>query len=128
VSTSLGRSAASLAVSSAVIFVLGLFSGWGAAEWVSFLVGLWAGFFLAWGAFRLFGWGQGVARTIYVWGVVGVVLVLVVLFVLGTMMFGVIPATPAVTITFWTACGLVLGFVTGTGGTARQATRSSNRS
>lgn len=48
------------------------------------------------------------------------VLVLVVLFVVGTMMFGVIPATPAVTITFWAACGLVLGAVSTAGGIGRQ--------
>jgi hypothetical protein len=127
-STSMGRSALGLAVSSAVIFVLGLTSGWEAAEWVSFLAGLWVGFFLAWGAFWLFGWGRWAARAIYLWGIVGVVLLLVALYVAGSMIFGVLPNTPAVTISFWTTCGLVLGIVTSAGGIERQAARSSNAS
>jgi hypothetical protein len=60
-------------------------------------------------ALWLGGWA---ARAIHLWGIIGVVLVLVVLFVVSSMIFGVLRATPAVTITFWTACGLVLGAVT----------------
>jgi hypothetical protein len=118
--TSVVRSVFSLAVSSATIIILGLVSGWRAAEWLSLVAGLWAGLFLAWGAFRLFGWGRWAARSIYVVGIVGVVLVLVVLFVAGTMMFGAISATLAVTITFWAACGLVLGAVTIAGEMSRR--------
>lgn len=44
----MGRSAISLAVSSVAI-IIGLVSGWGAAEWLSLLAGLWVGLFLAWG-------------------------------------------------------------------------------
>ena len=47
-------------------------------------------------------------------------LVLVALFVVGVMDFGVIPATPAVTVTFWTVCGLVLGAVILAGGIGRR--------
>jgi hypothetical protein len=46
--------------------------------------------------------------------------VLVALFVVGVMDFGVIPATPAVTVTFWTAWGLVLGAVLLAGGIGRR--------
>jgi hypothetical protein len=106
------RSALSLAVSSAGIIILGLVSNWEPAAWVSLVVGLWVGLFLGWGAFWLFGWGGWAARAIHLWGIIGVVLVLVVLFVVSSMIFGVLPAAPAVTITFWTACGLVLGAVT----------------
>ena len=45
----MGQSALSLAVSSAVIVVLGLLSAPGRAELLSLVVGLWVGFFLAWG-------------------------------------------------------------------------------
>jgi hypothetical protein len=108
--TSVRRSALGFAASSAAIIVLGLVSGWRAAEWVSLVAGLWVGLFLAWVAFRYFGWGRGPARAIYVVGIVGVLLVLVGLFVAGNMAFGVVPAaTPAITIIFWGACGLVLG-------------------
>jgi hypothetical protein len=125
--TGMGRSAFSLAASSIVIIILGLVTGWRAIEWLSLLVGLWVGLLLAWGAFRFFGWGSWAARSIYLWGIVGVVLVLVVLFVAGSMLFGMLPNTPAVAITFWTVCGLVLGVVTAAGEIARRAARSGNR-
>jgi hypothetical protein len=125
--TGMGRSAFSLAASSIVIIILGLVTGWRAIEWLSLLVGLWVGLLLAWGAFRSFGWRSWAARSIYLWGIVGVVLVLVVLFVAGSMLFGMLPNTPAVAITFWTVCGLVLGVVTAAGEIARRAARSGNR-
>jgi hypothetical protein len=125
--TGMGRSAFSLAASSIVIIILGLVTGWRAIEWLSLLVGLWVGLLLAWGAFRFFDWGSWAARSIYLWGIVGVVLVLVVLFVAGSMLFGMLPNTPAVAITFWTVCGLVLGVVTAAGEIARRAARSGNR-
>jgi hypothetical protein len=125
--TGMGRSAFSLAASSIVIIILGLVTGWRAIEWLSLLVGLWVGLLLAWGAFRFFGWGRWGARSIYLWGIVGVVLVLVVLFVAGSMLFGMLPNTPAVAITFWAVCGLVLGVVTAAGEIARRAAHSGNR-
>ena len=122
-STGAGWSALSLVVSSVAIVILSLASGWAASEWLFMVFGLWVGFFLAWGAFRLFGWGRSAARSVYQGGIVGLVLLVVVLFVVGTMIFGVVPATPAVTITFWTACGLVLGAVTAAGGIGRRLAR-----
>jgi hypothetical protein len=118
--TGAGWSALSLVVSSVAIVILSLASGWAASEWLFMVLGLWVGFFLAWGAFRRLGWGRSAARSVYQGGIVGLVLLLVVLFVVGTMIFGVVPATPAVTTTFWTACGLVLGAVTAAGGIGRR--------
>ena len=74
---------------------------------------------MAWGAFRFFGWDRAAAKHVYLWGIVGGVLVVVALFDVG-MNFGVMPATPAVTVTFWTACGLVLGAVILAGGIGRR--------
>jgi hypothetical protein len=54
------------------------------------------------------------------WGIISGVLVLVALFVIGVMDFGVIPVTPAVTVAFWTACGLVLGAVLLAGGIGKR--------
>ncbi len=117
----MGRSALNLAVSSITVIVIGLVTGWGVAEWLSLVAGLWVGLFLMWGALRLFDWGRSAARSIYLWGIVGMVLVvLVVLVEVGTMMSGVMPATPAVTITFWTAGGIVLGAVSTAGGMSRR--------
>ena len=72
------------------------------------------------GAFRFFGWDRAAAKHVYLWGIIGGLLVLVALFVVGVMDFGLIPATPAVTVTFWTACGLVMGAVLLTGGIGRR--------
>jgi hypothetical protein len=110
----------SLAKASGFIIVFALATGWAVYEGLSLVVGLWVGFALAWGAFRFFGWDRAVAKYVYLWGIVGGVLVLVALFVVGVMDFGVIPATPAVTIAFWTACGLVLGAVLLAGGIGRR--------
>jgi hypothetical protein len=110
----------SLAKASGFIIVFALATGWAVSEGLSLVVGLWVGFALAWGAFRFFGWDRAVAKYVYLWGIVGGVLVLVALFVVGVMDFGVIPATPAVTIAFWTACGLVLGAVLLAGGIGRR--------
>jgi hypothetical protein len=110
------RLALSLAKGSFFIIVFVLATGWAAYEGLSLVVGLWVGFVLAWGAFRFFGWDRAAAKYVYLWGIVGGVLVLVALFVVGVMVFGLIPATPAVTVTFWTACGLVLGAVLLAGG------------
>ena len=125
--TSVGRSALSSAVSSIVIIILGLLSGWRVAEWLALVVGLWVGLFLAWGAFRLFGWGRAAANLSVLWGIVGGVLVLVVLFVVGSMVFGALPDTPAVGVTFWTACGVVLG-AAGTAGEISRRLRPEDRS
>jgi hypothetical protein len=114
------RLALSLAKGSFFIIVFALATGWAVYEGLSLVVGLWVGFALAWGAFRFFGWDRAVAKYVYLWGIVGGVLVLVALFVVGVMDFGVIPATPAVTIAFWTACGLVLGAVLLAGGIGRR--------
>jgi hypothetical protein len=114
------RSALGLAASSAVIIVLGLVSGWRAAEWLSLVAGLWVGLFLAWVAFRHFGWGSEAARSIYVVGIVGVLLLVMGLFVAGNMAFGVIPDTPAITITFWGGFGLILGAASTAGEIGRQ--------
>jgi hypothetical protein len=105
------RLAFSLAKGSFFIVVFALATGWAVYEGLSLVLGLWVGFVLAWGAFRSFGWDRAAVKYVYLWGIVGGVLVLVALFVVGVMDFGVIPATPAVTVTFWTACGLVLGAV-----------------
>ena len=113
------RLAFSLAMSSFFIIVFALATGWAASEGLSLVVGLWVGFVLAWGAFRFFGWDRADVNSVYLWGIVGGVLVLVALFVVGVMDFGVIPATPAVTVAFWTACGLVLGAVLLAGGIGR---------
>jgi hypothetical protein len=110
------RLALSLAKGSFFIIVFVLATGWAAYEGLSLVVGLWVGFVLAWGAFRFFGWDRAAAKYVYLWGIVGGVLVLVALFVVAVMVFGLIPATPAVTVTFWTACGLVLGAVLLAGG------------
>src|SRR5919107_3857056 len=98
------RVALSLAKASFFIIVLALATGWAVTEGLSLVVGLWAGFVLAWGACRSFGWGRAAPKHAYLWGIVGGVLVLVALFVVGVMDFGVIPASPAVTVAFWTAC------------------------
>ena len=118
-STGVSRSAFSLAKSSFFIIVFVLATGWAAYEGISLVVGLWVGFVLAWGAFRFFGWDRAVAKYVYLWGIVGGVVVLIALFEVGVMV-GVIPATPAVTVTFWTACGLVLGAVLLAGGIGRR--------
>jgi hypothetical protein len=110
------RLAFSLAKGSFFIVVFALATGWAVSEGLSLVVGLWVGFVLAWGAFRLFGWDRAAVKFVYLWGIVGGVLVLVALFVVGVMDFGLIPATPAVTVAFWTACGLILGAVLLAGG------------
>jgi hypothetical protein len=114
------RLAVSLAKASGFIIVFALATGWAVSEGLSLVVGLWVGFVLAWGAFRFFGWDRAAPKHVYLWGIVGGVLVLVALFVVGVMDFGLIPATPAVTVTFWTACGLVLGAVILAGGIGRR--------
>ena len=114
------RLALSLAKGSLFIITLVLATGWAVSEGLSLVVGLWVGFVLAWGAFRFFGWERAAPMYVYLWGIVGGVLVLVALFVVGVMDFGVIPATPAVTVAFWTACGLVLGAVLLAGGIGRR--------
>src|ERR687894_642617 len=102
------------------IVVFALATGWAVSEGLSLVVGLWVGFVLAWGAFRFFGWDRAAPKFVYLWGIVGGVLVLVALFVVGVMDFGLIAATPAVTVAFWTACGLVLGAVLLAGGIGRR--------
>ena len=119
-SSGVSRLAFSLARASFFIIVFALATGWAVSEGLSLVVGLWVGFVLAWGAFRFFGWDRAAAKYVYLWGIVGGVLVLVALFVVGVMVFGLIPATPAVTVTFWTACGLVLGAVLLAGGIGRR--------
>ena len=114
------RLAFSLAKGSFFIIVFALATGWAVSEGLSLVVGLWVGFVLAWGAFRFFGWDGAAVKYVYLWGIVGGVLVLVALFVVGVMDFGVIPATPAVAVTFWTAYGLVLGAVLLAGGIGRR--------
>jgi hypothetical protein len=114
------RLAFSLAKGSVFIVVFALATGWAVSEGLSLVVGLWVGFVLAWGAFRFFGWDRAAPKFVYLWGIVGGVLVLVALFVVGVMDFGVIPATLAVTVVFWTACGLVLGAVFLAGGIGRR--------
>src|ERR671912_2292826 len=114
------RLAFSLAKGSFFIVVFALATGWAVSEGLSLVVGLWVGFVLAWGAFRFFGWDRATVKFVYLWGIVGGVLVLVALFVVGVMDFGVIPATPAVTVAFWTGCGLVLGAVLVAGGIGRR--------
>jgi hypothetical protein len=110
------RLAFSLAMSSFFIIVFALATGWAAIEGLSLVVGLWGGFVLAWGAFHFFGWDRVAPKYVYLWGIVGGVLVLVALFVVGVMDFGLIPATPAVTVIFYAGCGLVLGAVNLAGG------------
>src|SRR5215203_475891 len=119
-STGVSRLVFSLAKGSIFIIIFVLATGWAASEEISLVVGLWVGFVLAWGAFRFFGWDRAAAKYVYLWGIVGGVLVLVALFVVSVMDFGVIPATPAVTVTFWTACGLVLGAMLLAGGIGRR--------
>ena len=114
------RLALSLAKGSLFIITLVLATGWAVSEGLSLVVGLWVGFVLAWGAFRFFGWDRAAVKFVYLWGIVGGLLVLGALFVVGVMDFGVIPATPAVTVTFWTAYGLVLGAVLIAGGIGRR--------
>jgi hypothetical protein len=114
------RLALRLAKGSFFIIVFALATGWAVSEGLSLVVGLWGGFVLAWGAFRIFGWDRAAAKYVYLWAIACGVLVLVVLFVVGVMDFGVIPATPAVTVTFWTVCGLVLGAVLLAGGIGRR--------
>jgi hypothetical protein len=114
------RLAFSLAKGSFFIVVFALATGWAVYEGLSLVLGLWVGFVLAWGAFRFFGWDRAAPKFVYLWGIVGGVLVLVALFVVGVMDFGLIPATPAVTVTFYTACGLVLGAVLLAGGIGRR--------
>ena len=119
-SSGVSRLVLSLAKGSVFIIVFVLATGWAVYEGLSLVVGLWVGFVLAWGAFRFFGWDRAAVKYVYLWGIVGGVLVLVALFVVGVMDFGVIPATPAVTVAFWTACGLVLGTVLLAGGIGRR--------
>jgi hypothetical protein len=114
------RLALSLAKGSFFIIVFALATGWAVYEGLSLVAGLWVGFVLAWGAFRFFGWERAAPMYVYLWGIVCGVLVLVALFVVGVMDFGVIPATPVVTVAFWTACGLILGAVLLAGGIGRR--------
>jgi hypothetical protein len=116
------RLALSLAKGSFFIIIFVLATGWAASEGLSLVAGLWVGFVLAWGAFRIFGWDRAAPKYVYLWGIVCGVFVLVALFVVGVMDFGVLPATPAVTVAFWTACGLVLGAVLLAGGIGRRLT------
>jgi len=118
-STGVSRLALSLAKGSFFIIVFALATGWAVSEGLSLVVGLWVGFVLAWGAFRFFGWDRAAAKYVYLWGIVGGVLVLVALFVVG-MDFGLISASPAVTVIFYTACGLVLGAALLAGGIGRR--------
>ena len=96
-------------------------SGWNAAEWLGLVVGLWTGLFLAWGAFRISGWGRSAARPLYLWGIVGGVggllmfigPIIASMFFINGLVFGVggevgLLPTPA-EIAYYTACGLVLG-------------------
>jgi hypothetical protein len=119
-SSGVNRLALSLAKRSVFVIVFVLATGWAVSEGLSLVVGLWVGFVLAWGAFRFFGWDRAAVKYVYLWGIVGGVLALVALFVVGVMDFGVVPATPAVTVAFWTACGLVLGAVLLAGGIGRR--------
>src|SRR5918994_6826156 len=119
-SSGVSRLALSLAKRSVFVIVFVLATGWAVSEGLSLGVGLWVGFVLAWGAFRFFGWDRAAPMYVYLWGIVCGVLVLVALFVVGVMDFGVIPATPAVTVAFWTACGLILGAVLLAGGIGRR--------
>ena len=119
-SSGVRRLAFSLAKGSGFIIIFALATGWAVYEGLSLVVGLWVGFVLAWGAFRFFGWHRAAVKYVYLWGIVCGVLVLVALFVVGVMDFGLIPATPAVTVAFWTACGLVMGAVLLTGGIGRR--------
>jgi hypothetical protein len=114
------RLAFSLAKASFFIVVFALATGWAVSEGLSLVVGLWVGFVLAWWAFRFFGWDRAAPKHVYLWGIVGGMLVLVALFVVGVMDFGVIPATLAVTVAFWAACGLVLGAVLLAGGIGKR--------
>jgi hypothetical protein len=113
------RVALSLAKASFFIIVLALATGWAVTEGLSLVVGLWAGFVLAWGASRFFGWDRAAPKHVHLWGIVGGLLVLFVLFEVGVMV-GVIPASPAVTVSFLTAWGLVLGAVILAGGIGRR--------
>ena len=119
-SSGVRRLAFSLAKGSFFIIIFALATGWAVSEGLSLVVGLWVGFVLAWGAFRFFGWDRTAVKFVYLWGIVGGVLVLVALFVVGVMDFGVIAATPTVTVAFWTACGLVLGAVLLAGGIGKR--------
>src|ERR671917_220856 len=119
-SSGVNRLALSLAKRSLFVIVFVLATGWAVSEGLSLVVGLWVGFVLAWGAFRFFGWDRAAVKGVYLWGIVGGVLALVALFVVGVMDFSVIAATPAVTVAFWTACGLVLGAVLLAGGIGRR--------
>ena len=114
------RLAFRLAKGSFFIIVFALATGWAVSEGLSLVVGLWVGFVLAWGAFRFFGWDRAAAKYVYLWGILCGVLVLVALFVVGVMDFVLIPATPAVTVTFRTVCGLVLDAVLLAGGIDRR--------
>ncbi len=118
-SSGVGRLAFSLAKGSFFIVVLALATGWAVSEGISLVVGLWVGLVLAWGAYRFFGWDRAAPKYVYLWGIVGGALVLVALFEVGVMV-GAIPATPAVTVAFWTACGLVFGAVLLAGGIDRR--------
>ena len=118
-SSGVGRLAFSLAKGSFSIVVLALATGWAVSEGISLVVGLWVGLVLAWGAFRFFGWDRAAPKYVYLWGIVGGALVLVALFEVGVMV-GAKAATPAVTVAFWTACGLVFGAVLLAGGTGRR--------
>jgi hypothetical protein len=113
------RLALSLAKGSFFIVVFALATGWAVYEGLSLVVGLWVGFVSAWGASRFFGWDRAAPKYVYLWGIVGGLLVLVALFVVGVMDLGVIPATLAAMVAFWTACGLVLGAVLLAGGIGR---------
>src|SRR5215213_5908654 len=119
-SSGVSRLAFSLAKRSFFVIIFVLATGWAVSEGLSLVVGLWVGFVLAWGAFRFFGWDRAGVKCVYLWGIVGGVVGLVAVFFVGVMDLGVIPATPAVTVTFWTACGLVLGAVLLAGGIGRR--------
>jgi hypothetical protein len=58
------RLAFSLAKGSFFIVVFALATGWAVSEGLSLVVGLWVGFVLAWGAFRLFGWDRAAVKFV----------------------------------------------------------------
>ena len=73
----------------------------------SVLAGVWSGALLVGGAFWHFGWRRSAARQLYLWGIVGIV-VTVLLFALVIEDVIPIPPTDGGLIVFWTTFGLGL--------------------
>jgi hypothetical protein len=129
----IGWIVAAVLISFVIIFNLVTEGWWGVwgflTQILALLVGILVGNSLLLGAYRLFGWGESAARSIYRWGWVGggtiVLLVLVVLGPVLGMWMGIGMWTGGnepnlATIAFWATLGVWVGSVSRAGTLRKQ--------